>query len=205
MGLLEDRIIELLEVAVKKYGSRAALSRESGISEANLSNWLLRKKSPTLSEISKAIDLLECSILLPEEMPDYVEVPKYSARAGAGSSLITEKDVEGYYAFRRQFMARMRISEKGAALLDVLGDSMSPLLKNGDTILVDQSKTDPMDGQIFLIGLGDELLVKRLHRHAHGWMLVSVNPEYPPVTLDRVDSENLRVYGRVMWFGRVLA
>jgi phage repressor protein C with HTH and peptisase S24 domain len=198
-----DRLLELLDIAVEKHGSMAEIHRLTGISNANLTYWKQRNRSPRLNEFSKILDLLGCKILLPEELPDYADIPKVSAKAGAGSSLITDAEVAGYYAFRRQFLTRMGISERKAVLLDVIGDSMSPLLKNGDTILVDQGKRDLYEGFIYLIGLGDELLVKRLHRHAKGWTLISQNPGYPPVTLDETDSESLRVYGRVMWSGHV--
>ena len=51
-------------------------------------------------------------------------------------------------------------------MLDVIGNSMEPLIRHKDTILVDQSVKEPSDGKIFLVGLGEELLVKRLQRTA---------------------------------------
>jgi len=203
MANTEERILSLLAVALERYGTKTALAKETGVSQPTLTNWTKGIKSPSLKEISKVLDILKVQILLPEELPDYAAIPKYSAKAGAGSSLVTEAEVEGYYAFRRQFLLRMGISEKNAALFDVIGDSMSPMLQSGDTILVDQGRRDPQDGQIFLVGLGDELLVKRLHRNARGWSLISVNQNFPPVDLEQSDLENFRVYGRVMWFAHV--
>ena len=203
MAKSEEKILSLLNVAIDRFGSKSAVAREAGVQQPNITNWTKGIKSPSLKEIAKVLDILDVEILLPEELPNYATIPKYAARAGAGSSLVTEAEVEGYYAFRRQFLLRMGIAEKNAALFDVIGDSMSPMLQSGDTILVDQGRRDPQDGQIFLVGLGDELLVKRLHRNARGWSLISVNPTFPPVDLEESDLDNFRVYGRVMWFAHV--
>ena len=86
-------------------------------------------------------------------------------------------------------------------MLDVIGNSMEPLIRHKDTILVDQSVKEPSDGKIFLVGLGEELLVKRLQRTARGWLLRSENRD---VAVEGPDLEAFRVYGRVRWFGRVL-
>ena len=203
MKSAHDRLLDLIDIAAKKYGSKSEVARRTGISPANLSYWSKRQKTPNIGDFSKILDLLECQILLPEELPEYADIPKVSAKAGAGSSLETDADVTGFYAFRRQFLNRMKISENNAVLLDVIGDRMSPILKNGDTILVDQGRRDLFEGYIYMVGLGEELLVKRLHRNAKGWSLMSANPDYPPVVLEGEELESLRVYGRVMWSGHV--
>ena len=89
-------------------------------------------------------------------------------------------------------------------MLDVIGNSMEPLIRHKDTILVDQSVKEPSDGKIFLVGLGEELLVKRLQRTARGWLLRSENRDFADVAVEGPDLKAFRVYGRVRWFGRVL-
>ena len=71
-------------------------------------------------------------------------------------------------------------------------------------ILVDQQARDLIDGKIFLVGFGDELLVKRVQRTARGWLLRSENRDYADIPVEGQDLEAFRVYGRVRWFGRVL-
>ena len=101
-------------------------------------------------------------------------------------------------------MNRVGIHSKESVMLDVIGNSMEPLIRHKDTILVDQSVKEPSDGKIFLVGLGEELLVKRLQRTARGWLLRSENRDFADVAVEGPDLEAFRVYGRVRWFGRVL-
>ncbi len=181
------------------------LASQTGISQASLARAAADQQELGLEAISKLVDFFGLTISEPGIDPvEYEMIPKVEARAGAGSSLITDDEVQGYYAFRQNFLCRVGIHAKRSIMLDVIGDSMQPLIMNGDTILVDQSQTIPQDGKIFLVGFGDELLVKRLQRTPRGWMLVSQNPDYAPMSVESSDLEVFRVYGRVRWFGRVV-
>ncbi|WP_302554043.1 S24 family peptidase [uncultured Bilophila sp.] len=117
-------------------------------------------------------------------------------------SLITSDEVLGYYAFRRDFLNRVGIHSKESVMLDVIGNSMEPLIRHKYTILVEQQETTLIDGKIFLVGFG--VLVKRVQRTARGWLLRSENKDYADIMVEGPDLENFRVYGRVHWFGRVL-
>lgn len=181
------------------------LAKQTGISQASLSRAAQDKQELGLGAVAKLVDFFGLNVTEPGVDPmEYVMVPKVEAKAGAGSSLITDGEVQGYYAFRLNFLQRVGISTQSSILMDVVGDSMQPLILNGDTILVDQSQKDPKDGGIFLVGFDQELLVKRLQKTARGWLLVSQNPDFSPITVEGADLELFRVYGRVRWFGRVV-
>lgn len=181
------------------------LASQTGISQASLSRAASDQQELGLEAISKLVDFFGLTIAEPGIEPaEYAMIPKVKAKAGAGSSLVTEGEVQGLYAFRRIFLCRAGIHSEKSIMLDVMGDSMQPMIMNSDTILVDQSQTTPQDGKIFLVGFGDELLVKRLQKIPRGWLLVSQNPDYAPIAVEGCDLENFRIYGRVRWFGRVV-
>ena len=201
---LEKILTEKLQ-ALRADRKISWLASQTGISQASLARAAADQQELGLEAISKLVDFFGLTISEPGIDPvEYEMIPKVEARAGAGSSLITDDEVQGYYAFRQNFLCRVGIHAKRSIMLDVMGDSMQPLIMNGDTILVDQSQTTPQDGKIFLVGFGDELLVKRLQRTPRGWMLVSQNPDYAPMSVESSDLEVFRVYGRVRWFGRVV-
>ena len=202
-----EKILHILKNYVEREfnGNVTAAGSYFGINPHTLRRWLLGDRTPTLNVLGKALDLM--GIDVPEHgerLEGYDMVPKVTARAGAGSSLITSDEVLGYYAFRRDFLNRVGIHSKESVMLDVIGNSMEPLIRHKDTILVDQSVKEPSDGKIFLVGLGEELLVKRLQRTARGWLLRSENRDFADVAVEGPDLEAFRVYGRVRWFGRVL-
>lgn len=141
-----------------------------------------------------------------EKLQGYAMIPKVRAIAGAGESLVTSGKITGQYAFRENFLQREHIHPDKCVLMCVAGDSMEPLIREGDTILVDESEKEqlPHDGFIYVVGLGDALMVKRLAKIPHGWRLCSENKERPDIDVQGDELDIFRVYGRVRWFGRVL-
>ncbi len=65
--------------------------------------------------------------------------------------------------------------------LEVRGDSMEPLLHDGDLLAVDRSRTKLRDGGVYVIRIVDELFVKRVEKRDRRWSCVSLNPAYPAI------------------------
>ena len=86
--------------------------------------------------------------------------------------------------------------------MDVVGDSMSPEIEPGDTILIDQSQSHVADNRLYVIGLGETIQVKRVQVRPGLVILFSTNQRYSPVTLQGDEMDTLRVIGRVLWCGR---
>ena len=186
-------------------GNVAEASRAWGVKNDNLHKWLRGDRAPKLEQIGPVLDRLGISLAVPGlELDGFDLVRKVAAVAGCGESLETEDGTLGWYAFRREFFRRLNINARACVLMTARGDSMMPLIHEGDTLLVDESQKEPKDGTIFAVGLGDALMVKRLQKIPEGWNLCSENPSSPPVPVTHENLEQFRVYGRVRWFGRVL-
>lgn len=142
-----------------------------------------------------------------EKLEGFSLVKKVNAVAGAGESWETSKKCIGQYAFRSDFLKAKHIHPEKCILMDVSGDSMEPTIGDGDMILVDESSTDMKgikDGHIYLVSLGDVLMVKRLARIAGGWKLCSDNKERESPEVLGDELNNFKVYGKVLWTGRML-
>ena len=184
-------------------GNVTRAAEELGIKPVVLHQWIKGTRSPAFSGISVAVDAMGARFVPPdEELEAYDFVPKTTARAGAGSSFITEDETQGLYAFRKDFFAAQHISATKSILIDVMGDSMSPTLQDGDTILIDKSDTQIVDGRIYLVTLGDNLLIKRIFMAARGLVLHSDNPSYMDTPIGQEDLDAFRVHGRLRWAGK---
>ena len=198
---MHEKLLSALELGKKVHGNYAGLSRASGVSEANISRWR-KGQSPRISEYAPLLQALHAQLVFPgDELIEYELIPKTSARAGAGSSFLTEDEVEGLYAFRKDFMAQLKIS-KDAVLLDVIGDSMEPTLRNGDTILVDKQDKEVHEGKIYLVSFQEQLLIKRLFHSVNGLILRSDNAMYIDTTVPPEYMDDLIVWGRMRWLAR---
>ena len=79
-----------------------------------------------------------------------------------------------------------------------MGDSMDPLLRDGDEILVDRTPRPFREG-VHVARLGEALLVKRIQAVPPGrLLLISENPAYGPIEMSASDVD---VVGRVVWKG----
>ena len=86
--------------------------------------------------------------------------------------------------------------------MDICGNSMEPELKDGDTVLVDQSKTEILAGAIYAIGIDDTVMVKRIEKLPDKLVLISENERYSPTYLQGEEVNNVRILGKVIWICR---
>lgn len=132
-------------------------------------------------------------------------VPKVAARACAGGGSLELGDaVIDELPFERAWLARKGNPARMVAM-DVVGDSMSPEIEPGDTILIDQSQNRVSDNRLYVIGLGETIQVKRVQVRPGLVILFSTNQRYSPVTLQGDEMDTLRVIGRVLWSSRAYA
>jgi phage repressor protein C with HTH and peptisase S24 domain len=131
-------------------------------------------------------------------------VPKVRARlcAGAGSFEIGER-VEEYYSFQSAWLQSKGAKDR-MVLMDVFGNSMSPEIKDGDTVLIDQSQTGIYAGTIYAVGVEDTIMVKRIEKHPRKLVLLSDNKEYAPIFLSDDEMDRVRIIGKVLWVCREL-
>lgn len=138
----------------------------------------------------------------------YVDIPLYDVKASAGAGALVEHErIVDFLAFKAEWIrVELRATPKDLYLIHVDGESMEPTLRPGDMILVDHrgAVSVPRDG-IYVMRLGDTLLVKRLQRlPGNALEVTSDNPAYKPFTLklDQMEQENMDIIGRVVWCGR---
>ena len=134
----------------------------------------------------------------------FSNIPKVKARLSAGGgSFEVESNIEGYYAFSRDWLRTKGVINK-MVLMDIFGNSMEPEMKDGDTILIDQSQKDIIAGAIYGVGVDDTIMVKRLEKHPNKLVLISDNKDYSPIYLQGDEINSVRILGRVIWISREL-
>ena len=87
-------------------------------------------------------------------------------------------------------------------LMEVVGNSMEPELKEGDMVLIDQAKTDILAGGIYAVGVEETVMVKRVERLPGTLVLHSDNKDYSPVMLSGDELHNVRLIGKIIWSAR---
>ena len=130
---------------------------------------------------------------------DWIAVPRLNIGASAGPGAVPGSEVMfDAFQFSRRWMVEQGLAGARLSAITVEGDSMEPLLNNGDEILIDTSQRPFRDG-VHVVRLGDTLMVKRVAQAGAGrFSLLSQNLAYPPV---EVAADEMEVIGRVVWKG----
>ena len=134
----------------------------------------------------------------------YKNIPKVKARLSAGGgSFEVGSEIEGYYAFRKDWLGTKGSINK-MVLMDIFGNSMEPAMKDGDTILIDESQKDLLAGAIYAVGVDDTIMVKRLEKHPNKLVLLSDNKDYSPIYIHGSEINSVRIIGKGIWICREL-
>ena len=166
-------------------GDRATLAQFFGVVESELAD------SPVVKDKSY--------VPPKRALTDYVDVPRLAIGASAGPGALPDaEDPFDAFKFSRRWLEEQGLEGAKLSAIQVEGDSMEPLLNDGDEILIDRSQRPFRDG-VHVVRLGDTLMVKRVASAGAGrFALLSQNLAYPPVN---VEAEELEIIGRVVWKG----
>jgi phage repressor protein C with HTH and peptisase S24 domain len=130
---------------------------------------------------------------------EWVEIPRLSLEASAGPGANAAEEVPfDAFRFSRRWLRENGLQPAQLSAIRVMGDSMDPLLRDGDEILVDRTPRPFREG-VHVARLGEALLVKRIQAVPPGrLLLISENPAYGPIEMSASDVD---VVGRVVWKG----
>lgn len=207
----------LKRLTAERRESLAALSRLIGRNDAYLQQFVTRGSPARLDERDREIlaryfgvdeAVLGGPAARATAQGDMVRVPRRPIEASAGpGSLVDEEQSIGGMWFERKFLRALSEAEPGDySIISVAGDSMSPTLRHGDDLLVDQSEPGRRvrDG-IYILRRDDSLIVKRLALGISSGTvtIASDNPSYP--TWRDCPIGDLTIVGRVLWVGHKIS
>ncbi len=136
---------------------------------------------------------------------EYAYIPLYDAEVRAGYGTWSEgARILTRLAFTLHSLRGKGLKPENLSAVRIAGDSNEPELMDGDTVLVDHSRTTAgLDG-FYVILLDDHLYAKRLQRQFDGSVaVISANPAYQTMNIPKAQVADL-VVGRVVWQGRWL-
>ena len=200
----------LIEARGEDY---SALSRLLGRNPAYVQQYIKRGSPRRLAErdrriLARYFDVEEARLggpPLPAARDRLVSVARYDAGVAAGAGAVGEGgEAHPHIAFDREWLRRVASGRPDQlSIVRVQGDSMAPMLADGDDILVDRGDGEGRvrDG-VYVLRIDEALVVKRLALNpaARTVSITSDNPAYPgwpECALSSVD-----VVGRVVWAGR---
>lgn len=192
----QGQVLALIQKAITRTGApptRAEIAAELGFASANAAEDHLRalaKKGviELVSGTSRGIRLrLRAGV---SHAPSESFLPSVSlslqtlsrlalplvGRVAAGSPILAQEHIEQTYSVESSLF-----QQKPDYLLRVRGMSMRDAgIMDGDLLAIKQGK-EAKNGQIVVARLGDEVTVKRFHRHLNQIELRAENPDFQPI------------------------
>lgn len=171
--------------------------------------WLMTGKEPMTAVIpqgnAKIIGGFETWDETTPLRDDEVELPFYTEVAlSAGTGQLANEDGRiRSLRFSKVSLNRLNVDKSSAVCVKVNGNSMEPILNDGDTVGIDTANISIKNGKTYAIRHGDEVRIKTLYNAPmNGLRIVSFNAdEYPPetYTAKQIEEQGIIVIGKVFW------
>lgn len=190
----QQQILQLVQRAIARTGApptRAEIAAELGFKSANAAEEhlqaLARKgvielvsgtsRGIRLKSVSRTTQRSADTFSLPLPGMGQLALPLIG-RVAAGSPILAQEHVDQTYHIEPSLFP-----QRPDYLLRVRGMSMRDAgIMDGDLLAV-QSTREARNGQIVVARLGDEVTVKRFHRHKNQIELHAENPDYPTIVV----------------------
>jgi phage repressor protein C with HTH and peptisase S24 domain len=213
--IVEGAFRSRLTQVIQSFGSVVALATAVGVSDNAIYKWLSGRGQPSVAnlvalaragrvsvewlatgeEIAKSAQAGSRAV----ERGDFIFMPRNRIRFSSGrDGVLSSEQVVDWIAFRAAWVKRaLNMESRDLILIEVVGDSMAPTVKDGDLILANLAEPRFRQDGIYLLRHDSGLAVKRIQRRPDGKLLVrSDNPKYEAMVVT-----NVSIIGRVIWIG----
>lgn len=203
------------------YESRKQAAEAAGVALSSLQRWIAGDGIPAFDSIARLANGKAVSLDwlatgqgpklagkpaerdLSVESDIYAYIPLYDATVSAGHGSWNEStNVLTKLAFTSHSLRRQGLFPASLSAIRVRGDSMEPLLVDGDTVLIDHDRQTLEGEGVYVIHLDGHLYAKRLQRQFDGSIhILSENKAYRDIVVPKEQLNDLSIIGCVVWAG----
>ncbi len=208
---VEEEFRRRLRLIMQQFGSVADLARAVGVSDNAIYKWVSGRGQPSMVSLVNLARASRVSIewlatghdapkseLRGTESSEFVYLPRNSVRNSAGRGTVQSRQIVDYLALKAEWLRRrLGVDPKNLILVEMVGDSMSPTIDEGDLLLVDLRDPRFRHDGVYVLRAGGELSIKRIQRRPDGRLIIrNDNSAYEPAV---VAAESVNVVGHVLW------
>ena len=165
-------------------------------------DWLLTGQGPMRAGRGDLVLRRERSVEPIEPGNEFVPIRKVKIKPNAGITgyaiEVPEEDGRPVF-YRADWIREKRYNPEKLVAMVVSGRSMEPSLYDGDLIVINLDDTEPREGEVYVLNLEGEIVVKRLRRERGQWIATSDNQDKRRYPDKPIDSEHAKIIGRVVY------
>lgn len=207
-----ERIGQIAE----KVGGTRVLAEKTGISPSQLYRYIAEKSQPTLDPLAAIARV--GNVTVQWLVTGYGPSPASIAEADRQSRKSLSQPRVRQAFFHSAGLERTKhilhhveidakwIQGKGdpdyMVVTEMSGHNMYPTLINGDLMIVDTSRVDPLPGKLFAFGIAESVICRRLDIKPGSYVLMSDDPRHANLEIEVHDFEDVRILGQIIWIFR---
>lgn len=204
-----NELVNRLQNLINRKITQSELCKITGVSQSTMSNRQKRNSDFSADDIQEinlyfGINLYENSItdVMSKMDVDCIDIEHIHIKpsCGTGTAVIDEPEITPVKLGAKMIENVLKISNPhNLKTFTASGDSMNPIIEDGDLLLVDIGRIDFANGGIFLITIDNDYFIKRLRKRITGELdIISENPKYPVETLTEETFKEVFIKGRVL-------
>lgn len=191
-----------------------------GVSQASVQKYVSGKTQATnkILELARALECdpewlatgserLETRVLnVSESKADYsltsseIALLKIEGSCGVGSTIDCEPLHTARLIKEDNWFKKYKVRPKDTFAVYAKGDSMEMFIIEGDIVIFNKTKTQPVSGKIFLIRHPDGLKIKSLRQDITGnWLAESLNDKYPSEVIPKDMISQIVILGEFIY------
>lgn len=183
--------------------SQEQIARKLGLTQGSVSSWETGRNNPEASQLAELAKILDVSVEdffdeSPHRDLDAINITRRAVpilgNVPCGEQRIPDTEPDGY--------ADLPEGVQADFALRCIGDSMSPLLMDGDLVLIRQ-QTDVEEGQIAAVSIDGETTLKHVYHHPGGLLLIAENGKYKPISVPFTPDKEIIIHGLAVGYLRV--
>lgn len=188
-------------------GSYRLASTRLGLNYQTLYAWLVKKdRVPTLKALEPVLARLNVKLTFPNtRLLDYFFPPCGQAYHGADGQLAINEQPHTPFAFEEGWLRDKGVNKDDALIIQVQDEAMAPTLSTGDYALINTADKLILTNRIYLVSMGQDLMLRRIIRMPRGLTLHADNQEWVDVPIEQDDMPALIVHGRMRFSARTFA
>ncbi|MEC4683388.1 MAG: S24 family peptidase [Nitrospirota bacterium] len=178
--------------------------------ERNIGNNIAREIETKLSLPRGWMDISHEEKETEKEFPThlYAFIPKYQdirGSGGHGHQNGEHVEISKTLAYRIDWLKSKGLSAENLCVVEVSGDSMSPHIEDGESVLIDMGDTTIRSGEVYAFQSPDGLRIKRFFWQADGRLKISSDntdkSRFPDESYFESEATQIKIVGRKVWRG----
>lgn len=191
----------------KKFHNQIDFANSIGVTQATISRYISGAALPSFKALKKISDILGIDIALVNNESIYkdasmLKIPYYYSEVSAGLGLSAPDTSSEFVHFEKDWLSNQFLLKNLNNLfcVKVKGDSMEPLISEGDILLAQEcNHTNNLQG-IYIVNFNSDFLVKKVQfKSKLEIKLISENKDYDPINIDLSnEAQEFRIVARVI-------